>query len=164
MQSLQHRHDFDLSAPLRLRLRSGLADLFLPADVPTTVANALYAAIPGGGPSTADGTGAYSYPCSFTGPISLGFGGTQFTINQQAFNLGTSTSGGGKCVGAVQAMDFKCVPRAPSFVVKSIDTDGFGDCSGADGKPLAIVGDVFLIGVYSVFSYNGPQVGFALNK
>lgn len=108
--------------------------------VPTTVANALYAKIPGAGPSTADGTGAYSYPCNSTATVAFSYSGTQFVMDARDLNEGTSASGGGKCVGSIMAMDF----------------------TGASGTPLAIVGDEFIKNWYSVFDYsNGARVGFA---
>jgi hypothetical protein len=119
--------------------------------VPTAVAAAIYAAIPGASMDVVDtassgGAVVYQYPCASTPSIALTFAGssTEFPINILDFNLGATTAGAGMCVGGIFGMDFM----------------------DAAGDNIAIVGDEFLKSWYSVYNYDGagkgvPAVGFA---
>ncbi|GAA6004262.1 uncharacterized protein JCM10292_007315 [Rhodotorula paludigena] len=113
--------------------------------VPTSVAKALYAEI-GGKPVTGK-AGEYTVPCvsPFTS-IGLSFGGVNYNIPLDDIFLGyVSAADKSQCLLGL-----------------------FGqDMYDADGKPVAIIGGLFLKTVYSVFSYshNGsPAVGLATSK
>ncbi|KAK8853436.1 hypothetical protein IAR55_004142 [Kwoniella newhampshirensis] len=106
--------------------------------VPTAVANAFYAQIPGSSKADQYGQGFYQFPCKASLAVQIGFNGQSFAINNVDFNLGKTSSGSSMCVGAVLAV--------------------------ADGFPnnLAIVGDAFLKSWYSVYDYsNNVRVGLA---
>ncbi|BGP25332.1 cathepsin D [Rhodotorula toruloides] len=110
--------------------------------VPTAVANALYSKI--GGKAVAGGGGQYHVPCVSTfGSIGLSFGGQTYNIPLADVFLGyASASTTSECILGILAQDMY----------------------DANGNAVAIVGDLFLKTVYSVFSYsqNGsPAVGFA---
>ncbi|WVW86417.1 hypothetical protein I302_108463 [Kwoniella bestiolae CBS 10118] len=106
--------------------------------VPTSIADAFYAQIPGSSRADQYGEGFYQYPCKASITVSLGFNNKNFNMNTVDFNLGKTSSGSNLCVGAVLAV-----------------ADGFPD-------NLAIVGDAFLKSWYSVYDYsNGVRVGLA---
>ncbi|KAL8280599.1 hypothetical protein RQP46_006922 [Phenoliferia psychrophenolica] len=76
--------------------------------VPTAVAKAIYAAIPGSAVDTSDSGGGstfYRYPCSSTTTVALTFAGSSntYAINAADFNLGTYS--GSNCVGGIVGMD-----------------------------------------------------------
>ncbi|KAK4700050.1 hypothetical protein P7C70_g6204, partial [Phenoliferia sp. Uapishka_3] len=79
--------------------------------VPTAVATAIYAAIPGSSADTVDssqgGGTFYYYPCSFAGTIALTFAGINgsFGINLADFNIGEGSTPS-QCVGGIVGMDF----------------------------------------------------------
>ncbi|EEB96354.1 hypothetical protein MPER_04527, partial [Moniliophthora perniciosa FA553] len=66
--------------------------------------------------------------------ISLTFGGRDFSVSPDTFNLGLLSQGSNDCVGGI-----------------------------AGGSPVDfwVVGDVFLQNVYTVFDVGNKQVGFA---
>ncbi|BGP00205.1 Cathepsin D [Rhodotorula toruloides ATCC 204091] len=110
--------------------------------VPTAVANALYSKI--GGKAVSGGGGQYHVPCVSTfGSIGLSFGGQTYNIPLADVFLGyASASTTSECILGILAQDMY----------------------DADGNAVAIVGDLFLKTVYSVFSYSQggrPAVGFA---
>jgi hypothetical protein len=110
--------------------------------VPTSVAKALYAKL--GGTAVSGSAGEYHVPCVSTfGSIGLSFNGVAYNIPLDDIFLGyASASTTSECILGI-----------------------FGqDMYDADGNSVAIVGNLFLKSVYSVFSYsqNGsPAVGFA---
>ncbi|GAA5854115.1 hypothetical protein JCM8547_008234 [Rhodosporidiobolus lusitaniae] len=110
--------------------------------VPTSVAKALYAKL--GGTPVSGSSGEYHVPCVSTfGTIGLSFGGTTYNVPLEDIFLGyASASTTSECILGI-----------------------FGqDMYDAEGNAVAIVGNLFLKAVYSVFSYsqNGsPAVGFA---
>ncbi|KAL8292281.1 hypothetical protein RQP46_001747 [Phenoliferia psychrophenolica] len=120
--------------------------------VPTVVASALYAAIPGASADQSDslegGSGTYQYPCDFAGTIALQFAGAEgtFGIDLADFNIGKASSGSNMCIGGIIGMDFQ----------------------DAAGQNIAIVGDEFLKSWYSTFNYNStggaPGVEFAASS
>ncbi|KAI0305956.1 acid protease [Multifurca ochricompacta] len=97
----------------------------------TSSVQAIYQQIPG---SADAGQGTWTIPCDFNTPVSLTFGGQEFTVSPQTFNLGPESSGSSTCVGGIGALD----------------NLGFW-----------IVGDVFLQNVYTAFDLGQNQVGFA---
>ena len=108
--------------------------------VPNAVASAIYAAIPGSSPSTADSlaggssSGTYQYPCDAKFDLALTFAGAEgsFGINLADFNIGKASAGSNMCIGALMGMDF----------------------NDAAGQPLAIVGDV----VRTFFHLHGREL------
>lgn len=118
--------------------------------VPSSIAAAIYAAIPGAmldAQDSGNGVSYYQYPCTSTTPVAFTFAGStnQYTINPKDFNLGRQSMASTNCIGAIIGMDVQ----------------------DANGQNFAIVGDTFIKSWYSVFSYNAingkPAVGFAKN-
>ncbi|WVR09646.1 hypothetical protein IAU60_006719 [Kwoniella sp. DSM 27419] len=106
--------------------------------VPSAVADAFYAQIPGSSKADQYGAGFYQFPCRGSANVVLGFNGKSFSLNPVDFNLGRTGSGSSMCIGAVLAVG-----------------DGFP-------SNLAIVGDAFLKSWYSIYDYsNNVRVGFA---
>lgn len=97
---------------------------------------AVYKKISGAAEASQYGDGIYTIPCDFNTPLSLTFGGQEFTVDPSTFNLGQADSSGSACIGGLAA--------------DSSLTDEFW-----------IVGDVFLQNVYTAFDVGNSQVGFA---
>jgi len=75
-------------------------------------------------------------PCDrIPSDISLTFGGHEFTISPDTFNLVPVSEGSNDCVGEISGQDI--------------------------GEPFWIVGDVFMRNVYTVFDIGETRVGFA---
>ncbi|CAL1715587.1 unnamed protein product [Somion occarium] len=106
---------------------------------PAGVIQAIYSAIPGSSAATGEYEGYYTYPCSTTVTISLGFGNStiRWPIEPAAFRLARLSAD--TCLG------------------------GFFELSSSGSSaPNWIVGDVFLKNVYSVFRASSPPaIGFA---
>ncbi|KAK4057289.1 hypothetical protein OIO90_001786 [Microbotryomycetes sp. JL221] len=107
--------------------------------VPRNVARALYGKIGG----KERGNGEWTVPCAATfGSIALSFGGKQYDMPLADVFLGYASAG-----------------NTEECILGILGIDQYD----ADGNVVAIVGDLFLKAVYSVFSYsqNGsPAVGF----
>jgi len=86
-------------------------------------------------PGSADlGSGLYSVPCTYNSTISLRFGGIDFAIDHQTFNLGPlSEEDSQNCLGGLSAGD----------------------------GPTWVVGVVFLQNVYTEFDFTNKRIGFA---
>ncbi|KAI9454064.1 acid protease [Lactarius psammicola] len=95
--------------------------------------NALFAKIPG---SRQVDNGLHTIPCDFNTPISVRFGGKDFTVDPKTFNLGYYDSGSTECLAGAASDD------------------------SLRGK-FWIIGDVFLQNVYTVFDVGNGRVGFA---
>ncbi|KLO17919.1 acid protease [Schizopora paradoxa] len=102
---------------------------------PSSVISAMYAQIPGSQPGTGQYENYYLYPCSTQVNVTLSFGGKNWAVSADDFQLIEVSST--LCLGAFF----------------ELDTSG--------GTPDWIIGDTFLKNVYSVFRYNPPSVGFA---
>ncbi|KZO98860.1 acid protease [Calocera viscosa TUFC12733] len=102
-----------------------------PQDLVTSIFNS----IPGSAPGTGQLEGLYTYPCSPTVTISVNFGGQDWQISSDDFQIGQTSAS--TCVGALMAISL------------------------GNGAPSWILGDTFLKNVYSVFDYSPAQVGFA---
>ncbi|KAM0753123.1 acid protease [Meredithblackwellia eburnea MCA 4105] len=106
---------------------------------PQAAIDLIFSRIPGSEAGTGDFEGYTLYPCNATFVLSLTFSQTAFPINPATFNLGEV--GDGLCL-------------APFFPISSLSVSA--------AFPQWIIGDSFLLGVYSVFrSSPGPAVGFA---
>ncbi|KAK7461034.1 hypothetical protein VKT23_008962 [Stygiomarasmius scandens] len=81
--------------------------------------------------------GFYSFPCNNVPSVAFNWGGKDWTISADNFNLGTTTSGSSQCVGALAAQDLGL------------------------GSNTWLLGDSFMKNVYSVFSFDRTAVGFA---
>ncbi|KIJ41078.1 hypothetical protein M422DRAFT_172860 [Sphaerobolus stellatus SS14] len=81
--------------------------------------------------------GYYSYPCSKKPDVSFSWGGKNWPISHEDFNLGETKKGSGMCVGALSGQDLGL----------------------PDG--LWLLGDSFMKNVYTVFSFDKDVVGFA---
>ncbi|KAM0789233.1 hypothetical protein ACM66B_000076 [Microbotryomycetes sp. NB124-2] len=111
--------------------------------VPRSVARSLYAKIGG----KERGNGEWTVPCASTfSTIALSFGGQQYQMPLADVFLGYASSG-----------------DTENCILGILGIDQYD----ADGNIVAIVGDLFLKAVYSVFSYsqNGsPAVGFGASS
>ncbi|KIK55986.1 hypothetical protein GYMLUDRAFT_248204 [Collybiopsis luxurians FD-317 M1] len=81
--------------------------------------------------------GFYSFPCDSVPDVSFNWGGDDFSISADNFNLGATESGSSDCVGALAAQDL-----------------GLGDNTW-------LLGDSFMKNVYTAFSFERTAVGFA---
>ncbi|KAH9951511.1 acid protease [Amylocystis lapponica] len=82
--------------------------------------------------------GFYAFPCHAVPDVSFSWGGKEWNVSQDTFNLGLANKdGSGGCIGALQGKDL-----------------GFG-------PGVWLLGDAFLQDVYSVFSFSDNTVGFA---
>ncbi|KAF7375757.1 Acid protease [Mycena sanguinolenta] len=81
--------------------------------------------------------GLYSFPCSSVPEISFNYGGQDWTISADNFNLGQTESGSSQCVAALGETDL-----------------GFGD-------DVLLLGDAFMKNMYVVFDLDQEAVGFA---
>ncbi|GAA6023359.1 hypothetical protein JCM8202_001404 [Rhodotorula sphaerocarpa] len=110
-------------------------------QVPTSIAEAFYATIPGAYAAfLQDGT--YIVPCSTTfSSFGFSFGGVRYEVPPEDMLRAVSPDGS-QCILTITASDMQDV----------------------DGTPLAIVGEAFLKNAYSIYTYahNGaPAVGLA---
>ncbi|KIJ68155.1 hypothetical protein HYDPIDRAFT_25599 [Hydnomerulius pinastri MD-312] len=102
--------------------------------VPDATAQSIYNSIQGAGPSGSN-DGFYYYPCDSQVQISFVFNNIYFALDPQDFNLGTSDSESGTCVGAI------------------IGSSQFTN--------IAIIGDSFIKSYLTVFDYShDARVGF----
>ncbi|KIY74371.1 acid protease [Cylindrobasidium torrendii FP15055 ss-10] len=105
---------------------------------PGFLAETFYNSIPGSRQAEEIGRGIYAYPCDQTPSVALSFGGFEFAIHPDDFNLGKVSTNSSECVGGV--------------------------VSSGNGGPqnLAIIGVVFLKSWYTVYDYaHGTRIGFA---
>ncbi|KAG6918902.1 hypothetical protein DXG01_010557 [Tephrocybe rancida] len=97
-----------------------------------------YRTIPGAkDASETAGKGFYTYPCNAVLDIKLTVDSQPFVLKRENFNLGQVSPGSSECVGGIAA----------------------NDDAGLDNAWL--IGDVFLLGVYTVFEFGQAEVGFA---
>jgi len=102
---------------------------------PSTEIAELYAQIPGSAPGSGNYQGYYTYPCTTTINVTLSFGGRNWAVSNDDFQIGQISNS--LCVGA------------------------FFDIDTGSNSVSWIVGDTFLKNVYSVFRYSPASVGFA---
>ncbi|EIN07963.1 acid protease [Punctularia strigosozonata HHB-11173 SS5] len=95
----------------------------------------LYSNIPGAQPANEFGQGFYSFPCANIPDVSLTFGGHQFHLSADTFNLGRESASSNRCIGGVVGQNI--------------------------GASFWIVGDVFMRNVYTAFDLGHNRVGFA---
>ncbi|EFP78010.2 uncharacterized protein PGTG_03966, partial [Puccinia graminis f. sp. tritici CRL 75-36-700-3] len=115
---------------------------------PTAIVAAVYAQIPGARAATGSYQGYYQFPCSANPVLTLTFGGKQYSIAPDDFNVGAVDSDGKMCLGSIFAVE----SSSSSSTTKS------------SSSPAWIIGDSFLKNVYTVFRAagdGGPAVGFA---
>ncbi|OCH93546.1 Asp-domain-containing protein [Obba rivulosa] len=97
----------------------------------------LYAAIPGAADASATmGSGFFTLPCNQTPDVTFTFGGAEFPLSADTFNLGKVSPGSSTCVGGIVASDI-------------------------DSRCFWILGDVFLQNVYASFNVGNLSVGLA---
>ncbi|KAF5352019.1 hypothetical protein D9758_009421 [Tetrapyrgos nigripes] len=104
-----------------------------PSDV-----NAFYQAV-GGRPISGDMQGFYAFPCDQVPEVSFSWGGQDWPISAENFNLGPIQEGSNECIGALSGQDL-----------------GLGD--------TWLLGDAFMKNQYNVFSFDQTAVGFATLK
>nr|KIR86303.1 endopeptidase [Cryptococcus tetragattii IND107] len=109
--------------------------------VPTDMAAAIYAQIPGSSkvPTLVMGQeGYYQYPCDTVVDVKLKFGGVEYGISNMDMNFGTFTDDGKICIGSFFAIDV------------------------SSKSPVQwIIGAAFLKNVYTSFRYQPTAIGFA---
>ncbi|EIW62808.1 acid protease [Trametes versicolor FP-101664 SS1] len=81
--------------------------------------------------------GYYSFPCSSPPSVSFSWGGKSWTISADNFSLGETSTGSGKCVGALAGQDIGL------------------------GSNVWLLGDSFMKNVYTAFNFGTNSVGFA---
>ncbi|KAJ7600782.1 acid protease [Mycena floridula] len=81
--------------------------------------------------------GLYSYPCNSTSVVAFSWGGQEWSISADDFNLGATAQGSSDCVGSLAGQDL-----------------GLGD-------DVWLLGDSFMKNVYTAFSFEKDAVGFA---
>lgn len=98
-----------------------------------------YSHVPGSAPATGSYQGYYSYPCNSSVNVVLKFGGLNYSMTPEDFNLGPFGNNG-RCLGSVFELGL----------------------SGASKSLISwVIGDCFLKNVLSVYRYVPPAVGFA---
>ncbi|KAF5332883.1 hypothetical protein D9758_017498 [Tetrapyrgos nigripes] len=110
---------------------SGTTIMYGPPDV----VDQFYSSI--GGQLFDQDQGFYSFSCSKVPEVSFSWGGNDFAVSADNFNLGATEDGSSDCVGALAGQDL-----------------GLGD-------DVWLLGDSFMKNVYSVFSFDQTAVGFA---
>ncbi|OJT10594.1 Aspartic protease [Trametes pubescens] len=81
--------------------------------------------------------GYYSFPCKSAPSVSFSWGGKKWAITADNFSLGETSTGSGKCVGALAGQDIGL------------------------GSNVWLLGDSFMKNVYTAFSFDDDTVGFA---
>ncbi|OJT11687.1 Aspartic protease [Trametes pubescens] len=81
--------------------------------------------------------GYYSFPCASPPSVSFSWGGKSWTITADNFSLGETSTGSGKCVGALAGQDIGL------------------------GSNVWLLGDSFMKNVYTAFNFGTNSVGFA---
>lgn len=84
------------------------------------------------------GGGYYTFPCNNVPEVSFSFGGKKWQMSEENVNLGSTSSGSGRCVGSIVGRDV--------------------------GINAWIVGDSFLKDVYTTFDFDKNAVGFSEKK
>jgi len=103
---------------------------------PPSSVKTFYSAIPGS--KLFDSTnGYYSFPCQSPPSVAFNWGGQNWEISPENFNLGLIAEGSSECMGALGAQDI-----------------GLGD-------ETWLLGDSFMKNVYTAFSFQQNAVGFA---
>lgn len=93
----------------------------------------------GSSPATGSYQGYYSYPCNSSVNVNFRFGGKNYSMTPDDFNLGPFGSNG-RCLGSVFELEL----------------------SGASKSLISwVIGDSFLKNVLSVYRFIPPAVGFA---
>ncbi|KLO12257.1 acid protease [Schizopora paradoxa] len=105
--------------------------------VPDPIAQTIYSSIAGAKSIDRFGPGFFSYPCTSSPDIRFTFGGIEFEMNDEDFNIGRLPDSS-DCIGGIVSL-------------------------GSDfPSNIAIIGDEFLKSWYTVYDYsNGARVGFA---
>ncbi|KAH9911596.1 acid protease [Fomitopsis serialis] len=102
---------------------------------PSAVAS-FYESVPGASMFDSD-NGFYQFPCDSVPAVSFNWGGKDWTVSAENFNLRQTSPTSNYCVGALAGQDM-----------------GLGD-------DVWLLGDSFMKNVYSVFSFDQNSVGFA---
>ncbi|KAL1716894.1 aspartic peptidase domain-containing protein, partial [Schizophyllum commune] len=103
---------------------------------PPEVVKQVYSSIEGS--TTYDeANGMYTFPCDSAPTVAFNWGGKDWEVTAENFNLGKTEQGSSDCVGALAGQDL-----------------GLGDNTW-------LIGDAFMKNVYTVFDFEQNAVGFA---
>ncbi|KAA1067417.1 hypothetical protein PGT21_004503 [Puccinia graminis f. sp. tritici] len=106
---------------------------------PANEVKQFYSQVVGSSPASGSYQGYYSYPCNSSVLVTFRFGGKNYSMAPDDFNLGPFGSNG-RCLGSVFELEL----------------------SGASRSLISwVIGDSFLKNVLSVYRYVPPAVGFA---
>ncbi|WAQ92163.1 hypothetical protein PtA15_16A69 [Puccinia triticina] len=106
---------------------------------PANEVKQFYSQVSGSSPASGSYQGYYSYPCNSSVLVTFRFGGKNYSMAPDDFNLGPFGSNG-RCLGSVFELEL----------------------SGASRSLISwVIGDSFLKNVLSVYRYVPPAVGFA---
>ncbi|TRM65588.1 aspartic peptidase domain-containing protein, partial [Schizophyllum amplum] len=111
---------------------SGTTIMYGPPDVIKEV----YANIEGSG-AYDESSGLYTFPCDSAPSVAFNWGGQDWEVSADNFNLGQTEQGSSQCVGSLAGQDL-----------------GLGDNTW-------LIGDAFMKNVYTVFDFDQNAVGFA---
>ncbi|KAH9920045.1 acid protease [Fomitopsis serialis] len=103
---------------------------------PPNAVKTFYASVPGSSEFDSE-NGFYQFPCKSVPYVAFNWGGKNWNVSAQNFNLGQTSSGSQYCVGALAGQDLGL------------------------GNNVWLLGDSFMKNVYSVFSFDQNSVGFA---
>ncbi|KAF7334942.1 Acid protease [Mycena venus] len=103
---------------------------------PSATIKKVYAKVPGSKLFDSE-NGLYSFPCNSVPEISFNYGGNDWTISADNFNLGQTEEGSSDCVGALGVTDLGL------------------------GNSVLLLGDAFMKNTYTVFDFDQTAVGFA---
>ncbi|OCH86504.1 acid protease [Obba rivulosa] len=103
---------------------------------PPSAVKTFYAKVPGSAVYDSN-AGYYSYPCNALPTISFNWGGKNWVISSANFNLGMTSAGSNRCIGALAGQDLGL------------------------GNNVWLLGDSFMKNQYTVFSFAQNAVGFA---
>ncbi|KAL1747639.1 aspartic peptidase domain-containing protein [Schizophyllum fasciatum] len=84
-----------------------------------------------------ESNGMYTFPCDSAPKVAFNWGGKDWEVTSENFNLGKTQAGSSDCVGALAGQDL-----------------GLGDNTW-------LIGDAFMKNVYTVFDFEQNAVGFA---
>lgn len=133
----------------------GINALFAQIPGSRQVGNGLHTSLLRSSPLSVEFLTHFSVPCDFNTPISVRFGGKDFSVDPKTFNLGYYDSSFTDCLAGATSDNSL---RGSEFV--SAISSYVANWNPAVTE-FWIIGDVFLQNVYTVFDVGNSRVGFA---